>query len=143
MFGAVEEKMILCNQVDSQYNEKVFRKVTVLLTEARLKLQKRYKKYLTFEYQKDLIIGKKKIKAELEKQSARYYVTLNIKDKSKGKCSRGKCKADYIIKIFDAKKNKNFKIKIKAFIKNNDYTEIKLGYMKSSAKKIVKFLKAR
>ena len=141
--GAVEEKVILCNQMDAKYDEKVYRKVTILLTEARLKLQKKYKKYLSFEYQDKLIEDKAAIKKELKKQGARYYVYLEIKDTSKGKCKNKKCKADYTIKIYDAKKNKNLKVKIKVFINNNEFTEIKVGYMKSSTKKIVKFLKSR
>ena len=43
LFGAVEENVVLCNQLDAKYDAKVFRKVTILLTEARLELQKKYK----------------------------------------------------------------------------------------------------
>ncbi len=143
LLSAVEEKVVLCNELDSKYNEKVFRKVTILLTESRLKLQKKYKKYLNFEYQEKLIKDKKLIKSNLKDNDARYYVYLEIKDKSKGLCLNNRCKVDYIVKIYDAKKNKNQKIKIKALINNNEFTEIKAGHMKSATKKLVKFLKAR
>jgi len=143
LFGAVEEKMIICKTLDKKYDSKVFRKTTVILTEARLKLQKKYKKFLTFEYQDELLKGKKAIKKELKKQNARYYVYLEIKDKSKGKCKNKKCKTDYTIKLYDMKKNKKYKVKLKAYINNNEFTEIKAGYIKSATKKLVKFLKAR
>ena len=143
LFGAVEEKMILCNTLDKKYDEKVYRKVTILMTEARLKLQKKYKKFLNFEYQDKLITDKKIIKKELKKQGARYYTYLDIVDRSKGKCKNNKCKVDYILKLYDAKKNKKYKVKLKALINNNEFTEIKVGYIKSATKKLVKFLKAR
>ena len=139
-YSATEETVIFSKELDSKYDEKVYRKVTILFTEARLKLQKKYKKYLSFEYIEKSVIEKKDIAKYLEEKKARYYVSLDIKEK---KCKDGICKADYIIKVTDAKKKKNTTLKIKAKIKNNEFTEIKPALIKSNTKKLVKFLKKR
>ncbi|SFV75289.1 hypothetical protein MNB_SM-3-17 [hydrothermal vent metagenome] len=143
LFGAVEEKVIMCNALDAKYDKKVFRKATILMTEARLKLEKKYKKFLTFEYQEKLLKDKKSIKKALKKAGARYYVYVDIVDKSKGKCPNKKCKVDYILKLYDGKKNKKYKLKLKAYINNNEFTEIKAAHIRSATKKLVRFLKAR
>lgn len=139
-YSASEETVIFSKKMDAKYNEKVYRKVTILFTEARLKLQKKYKKYLNFEYIEKSIDGKKNIAKYLEDKKARYYVSLNIKEK---KCKNGICTAKYIIKVTDAKKKKNTTLNIKAKINNNEFTEITPALIKSNTKKLVKFLKKR
>ena len=138
--GASEATVIFSKKMDAKYNEKVYRKVTILFTEARLKLQKKYKKYLNFEYRDDLVKGKKNIIKYLKDNNARYYVSLEIKEK---KCKKGICKVSYKIKVMDGKKKKNITLKLKAKINNNEFTEVKPALIKSNTKKLVKFLKKR
>lgn len=139
-YAASEENVVFSKVLDAKYDEKVYRKVTILFTEARLKLQKKYKKYLNFEYIDESIVEKKEIIKYLKGKNARYYVSLNIKEK---KCKNGICKADYIIKVMDAKKKKNITLKLKAKINNNEFTEVTPALIKSNTKKLVKFLKKR
>jgi len=140
-FGASQATVIFSKKLDSKYDAKVYRKTTILFTEARLKIQKKYKKYLNFEETKTQLTDKKKIITFLKSKGARYYVYLTIKDKSKGRCKNNKCKVDYIIKVFDAKKKKNTKLKIKAYISSNEFAEITPALVKSNTKRLVKFLK--
>lgn len=140
LLGASEENIIFSKKIDAKYNEKVYRKVTILFTEARLKLQKKYKKYLNFEYTTDYITAKKEVIKYLKEKNARYYVTLSIKEK---KCKNGICNVQYNIKVVDGKKKKNITLKLKAKINNNEFTEIKPALIKSNTKKLVKFLKKR
>ena len=139
-YSATEETVVFSKELDAKYDEKVYRKVTILFTEARLKLQKKYKKYLNFEYIEKSIVGKKNIAKYLEEKKARYYVSLDIQEK---KCKDGICKANYTIKVTDAKKKKNTTLRIKAKIKNNEFTEVTPALIKSNTKKLVKFLKKR
>lgn len=138
-FGASEATVIFSKSIDKKYNEKIYRKTTILFTEARLKLQKRYKKVLNFIYEDKKLTNKKQIMEYLKGQNARYYVYLDVKEKNK--CTGVLCKADYIIKVYDAKKKKNTKLKIKSLINNNEFVEISPALIKSNTKKLVKFLK--
>jgi len=140
LMSSSEATVIFSKKMDAKYDEKVYRKVTILFTEARLKLQKKYKKYLNFEYRDELVEGKKNIIKYLKENKARYYVYLNIKEK---KCKNTICKVDYIIKVVDGKKKKNITLKVKANINNNEFAEIKSALIKSNTKKLVKFLKKR
>lgn len=140
LFGATEANVVFSKKLDAKYDEKVYRKVTILFTEARLKLQKKYKKFLNFEYINESIDGKKEIVKYLEEKKARYYVELEIQEK---KCKENRCQAYYIIKVTDGKKKKNIKMKIKATIVGNEFTEIKQALIRSNTKKLVKFLKKR
>jgi len=139
--AATQEKVIFSKNIDKKYNEKVYRKVTILFTEARLKLQKKYKKFLDFEYVDDKLSDKKKIINYVKTKDARYYVSLDIKEKKKSKSN--KCKAKYIIKVFDGKKKKNISLKIDVLINNNEFIEMKVAFIKSNTKKLVKFLRQR
>lgn len=138
-FGASEATVIFSKKIDKKYNEKVYRKTTILFTEARLKLQKKYKKFLLFEYEDTQLTNKKEIIKHLKSKNARYYVYLTIKDK--GKCKNKKCKVDYIIKVFDAKKKKTTKLKMKALINDNEFAEVTPALIKANTKRLVKFLK--
>lgn len=140
-FGATEEKVVFSKTMDAQYDEKVYRKVTILFTEARLKLQKKYKKFLDFEYVDTRLEDRREIEKFLKSKNARYYVTLEIRDLKK--CKDHKCKVQYIIEVFDGKKRKNMKLKIAALINNNEFTEIKVAHIKSNTKKLVNFLRQR
>ena len=141
LFGAKEENVVFSKVMPKKYDEKVYRKVTVLFTEARLKLQKKYRKYLTFIYDENTKLkNKKEIKKYLKKYNARYYVTLDIKEKKK-KCTKVECQVKYIIKVYDAKKNKSQKFSLKAVIKNNEYADISSGVIRSNTSKLVRFLK--
>ena len=143
LYGAKEENVVFSKVMPPKYDQKVYRKVTVLFTEARLKLQKKYRKYLTFIYdEQKKLSDKKAIKKELKKQNARYYVTLDIKEKKKG-CTNlvQGCKVKYVIKVFDGKKNKHKKFSLKAVIKNNEYADISSGVIRSNTSKLVKFMK--
>jgi len=139
-YGATEENVIFSKELDAKYDEKVYRKVTILFTEARLKLQKKYKKYLNFQYTTDYIVGKKNIIKYLKEHDARYYVNLTIKEK---KCKNDICKVNYVIRVVDGKKKKNITLKLKAKINNNEFTEVSSALIKSNTKKLVKFLKKR
>ena len=141
VYGASNENIIFSKHIDAKYDEKVYRKVIILFTEARLKLQKKYKKYLNFEYVDTQIIDKKKIIRYLKENDARYYVYLKIKEKNK--CNKNKCCVIYTIKVIDAKKKSNITLKLNAIIKNNEFTEIKQALIKSNTKKLIKFLKKR
>ena len=140
LLGATEENVIFSKQMDARYDEKVYRKVTILFTEARLKLQKKYKKYLNFEYTDESIDGKKNIIKYLKEKKVRYYVNLDIQEK---KCKDNRCQVYYIIKVMDGKKKKSFKMKIKSTIVGNEFAEIKQALIKSNTKRLVKFLKKR
>ena len=139
-YSASEETVVFSKKLDAKYDEKVYRKVTILFTEARLKLQKKYKKYLNFEYVEDSIEDKKEIIKFLKEKKARYYVSLDIKEK---KCKDGICKAKYIIKVTDSKKKKNITLNLKSKINNNEFVEISSALIKSNTKKLVKFLKKK
>lgn len=140
LLGATEESVIFSKKMDAKYDEKVYRKVTILFTEARLKLQKKYKKFLEFEYKDDLVKGKKNIFKFLKKNHARYYVYLDIQEK---KCKKNICKANYIIKVIDGKKKKNITLRLKVKINNNEFAEVKPALIRSNTKKLVSFLKKR
>ncbi len=140
LLGATEENVIFSKKMDAKYDEKVYRKVTILFTEARLKLQKKYKKFLDFEYNDDLVKGKKNIFKYLKEHKARYYVYLDIKEK---KCKNKICKANYIIKVVDGKKKKNITLRLKVKINNNEFAEVKPALIKSNTKKLISFLKKR
>ena len=139
--AATEEKVVFSKKMDAKYDEKVYRKVTILFTEARLKLQKKYKKFLEFEYVDTHLDDRREIEKFLKSKNARYYVTLDIKDLKK--CKDKKCKVKYKIEVFDAKKRKNMKLNISAIINNNEFTEMKAAFIKSNTKKLVKFLRRR
>lgn len=139
--AVTNEKVIFSKNMDKKYNEKVYRKVTILFTEARLKLQKKYKKFLDFEYVDDRLTDKTEIIKYLISKKARYYVTLDIDDKNR--CKNKKCKVRYIIKVIDAKTKRNKTLKINALINNNEFTEIKVAHIKSYTKRLVKFLRKR
>jgi len=141
LYGASQENVIFSKHMDAKYSDKVYRKVTILFTEARLKLQKKYKKYLEFEYVDKTLKDKKEIIKFLGKKGARYYAYLSIKEKKK--CTKQKCQVDYIIKVIDAKKKKNITIKMKAVVIDNEFVEVKQALIKSNTKKLVKFLKKR
>ena len=141
VFGATQEKVVFSKKMDAKYDEKVYRKVTILFTEARLKLQKKYKKFLDFEYVDNKLTNKKEVIKYLKTNGARYYVTLDIQDKKK--CKNNKCRVKYIIKVVDGKKKKNTSLKIEAVINNNEFTEMKAAFIKSNTKKLVKFLRQR
>jgi len=139
--AATNEKVIFSKQMDKKYDEKVYRKVTILFTEARLKLQQKYKKFLDFEYVDNQLSDKKEIMRFLNTKGARYYVTLDIRDKKK--CKNNKCQVKYIIKVVDSKHKSNQTLKIDALINNNEFTEMKVAHIKSNTKKLVKFLRKR
>ncbi len=141
LYGASKENVIFSKNMDAKYSEKVYRKVTILFTEARLKLQKKYKKYLEFEYVDKNLTDKKEVIKYLKEKDARYYAYLTIKEKKK--CTQQECQVYYIVKVIDAKKKKNITMKMKVVIIDNEFVEITPALIKSNTKKLVKFLKKR
>ena len=140
VYASSEATVLLSQKKNVQFNDKVYRKTTILFTEARLKLQKKYKKYLNFVYDDVGLTNKKEIAKHLKKIGIRYYAYTDIKLKNK-KCKKTQCKAKYTIKIFDAKKKRSMKLTLKANINNNEFAEITPALMKSNTKKLYKFLK--
>jgi hypothetical protein len=141
LFGAKEEQIILSREPPSGCGNDVKNPFIVILTEARLKLQEKFRKKLTFINQDKTIKDKKGIKKECKKQKARYYSYFEIDKKGKH-CKPGtKIKVYYNITIYDTKKNKKKKFKTQAIIQGNDVAIIKAGHVKATGKKITKFLK--
>jgi len=133
-------KVIMCEDVPKGYEKDVYKKTIVLMTEARLYLQKKYKKKIIFEYQEGLITSKDKVLEMLDKSKARFYVSLEI-DKKKFKDNLEKVL--YNLVILDNKGKRSKKVKTKAVIRDKKIVIIKEGDMKNSAKKIAKILKKK
>ena len=140
LFASSEATVLFSQKKNDNYNEKVYRKTTILFTEARLKLQKKYKKYLNFVYDDVGLTNKKEIAKHLKKIGARYYAYTDVRLKKKH-CKKLQCKAKYVIKIYDAKKKKSMKLSLKAIINNNEFAQITSALMKANTKKLYKFLK--
>ncbi|MEA2017289.1 MAG: hypothetical protein U9N59_02475 [Campylobacterota bacterium] len=133
-------KVIMSEEVPAGYEKDVYKKSIVLMTEGRLYLQKKYKKKITFEYQKKLIKSKDDILKELKKQDARFYVYLSI---NKKKSKKNLQKVLYNLNIVDLKTKKKKTVKTKAIIRDTKIVKISQGDVKSSAKKIAKILKKK
>ena len=133
-------KVIMSENITTGYEKDVYKKTIVLMTEARLYLQKKYKKKITFEYDKDIVTKKEDILPLLKKNKARFYVYLII---DKKKTRRNLEKVMYNLNIFDAHTKKFKKVKTKAIIRDKKIVKISQGDMKSSAKKIAKILKRK
>ena len=89
LFGAKEDRIIMSEEIPSGCMAGVKKPFIVIETEARLKLQKKYRKKLVFINQDKTLKGKKAIKAECKKQKARYYAYFEIDKKGK-QCKAGK-----------------------------------------------------
>ena len=72
-------KILMSKHVQKPYNEDVYKKTIILMTEARLFLQKKYKKKIIFEYQTNLLKSKEDMIKELKSKDARFYIYLDIK----------------------------------------------------------------
>jgi hypothetical protein len=133
-------KVIMSENITTGYEKDVYKKTIVLMTEARLYLQKKYKKKIVFAYTKDLATEKKDIEKVLEEKDARFYVYLKIvKKKSKKNLE----KVLYNIVIFDKHSKRSKTVKTKAIIRDKKIVKIPTGDLKSSAKKIAKILKKK
>lgn len=133
-------KVVMSEVVPKGYNQDVYKKVIVLMTEGRLYLQKKYKKKITFEYQNSLLKSKQKILKMLNDVDGRFYVKLEI-DKKKSK--KNLEKVLYNLVIFDKHTKRSKKVKTKAIIRDKKIVQISQGDLKSSGKKIAKLLKKR
>lgn len=138
--GGPVHKVIMCEQVPAGYEKDIYKKTIVLMTEARLYLQKKYKKKIIFEYHEKLLDKKEEITRMLEMTGARFYVYLEV-DKKKFK--KNLEKVSYNLKIFDNHGNRSKTIKTKAIIRDKKIVIIDTGDMKNSAKKIAKILKKK
>jgi len=139
---SVTENVVMNEYLEKEYNAKVYKKVIILITEARLKLQKKYKKKLVFMQINEEVREKKEMKALLETNNARYYIGLEILKKDK-ECKIEECKVMYNIIIYDGKKNKIKTIKTKATLIKNIDVVIKTGHIRATTKKLVKFMQKR
>jgi hypothetical protein len=133
-------KVIMSKYIDKKYSQNIYKKSIVLMTEARLFLQKKYKKKIVFEYTDELKKSKKDVFEFLKSKKARFYVNLII-DKKKSK--KNLEKVFYNLRIFDAHSKRFKTVKTKAIIKDKSVVKISQGNLKSSAKKIAKILKKR
>jgi hypothetical protein len=141
LFGAKEDRIIMSEEIPSGCMAGVKKPFIVIVTEARLKLQKKYRKKLVFINQDKTLKGKKAIKAECKKQKARYYAYFEIDKKGK-QCKAGKkIKVMYNITVWDVKKNKKKKFKTQAKLQSNEVAIIKAGHVRATGKKLAKFLK--
>jgi len=141
MFAQSPVQTVLMSQVVPKgYESDVFKKTIVLMTEARLYLQKKYKKKVIFEYIDKKLTKKDEIAKVLKKNNYRFYVYLKIKKK---KAKKNLEKVLYSLVIFDIKKNRSKTVKTKAIIRDKKIVKISQGDLKSSAKKIAKILKKR
>ena len=142
LFGGSKIQTVLMSKVvQKPYDADVYKKTIVLMTEARLYLQKKYKKKIIFEYDDNTLFTKKKdIVNELKKKNARFYVYLEIVKK---KAKNNLQKVFYNLKIFDKKSKRLKTVKTKAIIRDLKIVKISQGDLKSSAKKIAKILKKR
>ncbi|MEA2049164.1 MAG: hypothetical protein U9O56_00300 [Campylobacterota bacterium] len=140
-FGRGPEYVILMSEtIPKGYEKDVFKKSIVLMTEARLYLQKKYKKKVSFKYQESLVSKKDDILKELKKENARFYVYLKI-DKKKSR--KNQEKGYYNLVIFDAHSKRSKTIKTKSMIRDKKIVKISQGDIKNSAKKIAKILKKK
>ncbi len=126
--------------VPSGYEKDAYKKSVVLMTEARLYLQNKYRKKVTFVQTDESFSTKEDMNALLKKNDSRFLVSLTIKIKAKKKNLE---KVLYNLVIFDGKYDKSKTIKTKAIIKDKKIVKISQGDMKSSARKIAKFLKKK
>ena len=133
-------KVLMSETVPKGYETDVYKKTIVLMTEARLYLQKKYKKKIIFEYQEKLLKNKSAILKELDKIGARFYVFLDI-DKKATKANLEKVL--YNLTIIDKKNKRKKVVKTKAIIRDKKVVKITAGDLKKSAKKIAKILKKR
>lgn len=133
-------KVLMSETVPQGYEQDVYKKTIVLMTEARLYLQKKYKKKIRFEYQPNLLKGKDAVMKELEKTGARFYVFLQIDKKA---TKRNLEKVLYNLNIFDKHTKRKKTVKTKAIIRDKKIVKISTGDLKSSAKKIAKILKKK
>ena len=141
LFGAKQENIILSEELPKGCDLNIKKPFVVIMTEARLKLQEKFRKKLTFINQDKTLKDKKTIKAECKKQHARYYAYFEIDKKGK-KCKSGKkLKVYYNIIVWDTKKNKHKKFKTQAILQGREYAIIKAGHVRATGKKITKFLK--
>jgi len=81
LFASKVYTVLMCERTPQGYKEDVYKKAIVLMTEARLYLQKKYKKKIIFEYTSTYVTKKEQIIKLLQKHNARFYVTLGIKKK--------------------------------------------------------------
>ena len=131
-------KVLMSDVVPNGYHEDVYKKAIVLMTEARLYLQKKYRKKITFEYIHQKLKDKNKIIKLLKENNARFYVHLEI---IKKKAKKNLQKVYYNLVIFDKKKKRFKTIKTKAIIRDKMVVKISQGSIKSTGKKIAKFMK--
>ncbi len=141
LFGATPiYKVLMSENITTGYEKDVYKKTIVIMTEARLYLQKKYKKKIIFDYTPDYLTSKEDRLKLLEERDARFYVHLEIvKKKSKGNLE----KVLYNIVIFDKHSKREKIVKTKAIIRDKKIVKISQGNMKSSAKKIAKILKKK
>jgi len=133
-------KVVMSEVVPTGYQQDVYKKAIVLMTEGRLYLQKKYRKKITFEYIPNSLSTKDEILSELKKLDARFYVELKIiKKKSKKNLE----KVFYNLVIFDSHSKRFKTIKTKAIIRDKKVVQISKGNIKSAGKKIAKILKKR
>jgi len=143
LFGMAEDNVVMNKYLDKKYKESVFDYADVLITEARLLLQKKYKKTLTFIPLKDnnsLVHSRDKKDIILKDNQARYFVQLIIDEK---KCKNNTCLAYYELDIYDGKKNLSQVVKTKAKIDDNEVVTIKKGHLRAAVKSISSFMKKR
>jgi len=131
-------KVVMSENITTGYEKDVYKKTIVLMTEARLYLQKKYKKKIIFAYTSDIVTKKEDMLKELDKNDARFYVYLKIEKK---KSKKNLEKVYYNIVVFDKNSNRSKTVKTKAIIRDKKIVKIKQGDLKSAAKKIAKILK--
>jgi hypothetical protein len=138
-------KLLIGETLPKEFDAKIIKKTTIILTEARLYLQKKYKKTVSFEYTPIMTHKKSDIKKLLNETGARWYVATNLKvGKCKKKGVNNVCKGKYIITLYDGFKNMKKKIvKIKAKIIDNQVVAISAGEKKNKTKTLAKILKKK
>jgi len=141
LFGRAPIYNVLINEtVPKGYHKESIKKVKVLVTEARLYLQNKYRKKVEFKYTETTITNKDDIKKLLKKEDARFFVRLQIVKKASKKNLE---KVFYNLVIFDNKNGRMKTIKTKAIIRDKKIVQISKGDMKSAGKKIAKVFKKK
>lgn len=133
LFGVDEHKVLMSEKVPEGYDEEVYKKAIVLMTEGRLYLQEKYRKKITFVYQSTQVITKDAIEKELEKNGASFYVYLTVTPKEK-QDNLEKC--IYNLEIYNLDNKRSKTVKTKAIIRDKKIVQMEQGDIKSAAKQI-------
>ncbi len=138
LFAGDELKVLMSEKVPSGYDDEAYKKAIVLMTEGRLYLQEKYKKKITFLYDKNLVTSKDDIEATLQKNGADFYVYLTI-DKKETKDNLEDCL--YNLEIYNLENKRKKTVKTKATIRDKKVVQIEYGDLKSTAKNIANAFK--